>query len=62
MPTYEYVCKACEHRWDQEQRIKDKPVKQCPSCGMAQAQRQISCTGFVLKGNGWANMGYSNFG
>jgi putative FmdB family regulatory protein len=53
MPVYEYLCKACGHEFEREQRISDKPVKKCPSCGAQQAKRLISRTSFVLKGGGW---------
>lgn len=53
MPTYDYGCKACGHEFEKEQRISDKPVKKCPSCGKLQAKRLISRTSFVLKGGGW---------
>ena len=36
MPTYEYYCKSCEHRFDEFLMIKDrgKPEKKpCPACG-----------------------------
>jgi putative FmdB family regulatory protein len=53
MPVYEYQCKACGHEFEREQRIRDKPVKKCPSCGALQAKRLISRTSFLLKGGGW---------
>ncbi len=53
MPVYEYACKACGHEFEREQRISDKPVRKCPSCGALQAKRLISRTSFVLKGGGW---------
>jgi len=55
MPTYEYACKGCGHEFEREQRISDKPIKKCPSCGALKARRQISRTAFVLKGGGWYN-------
>lgn len=62
MPTYEYVCKHCEHEWEVFQSINEKPVKECPKCGKPKAKRQISkqAGGFILKGSGWANDGYSS--
>lgn len=60
MPTYEYACKACGHEFEREQRITDKPVKKCPSCGAMQAKRLISRTSFVLKGSGWYNDLYAS--
>ena len=55
MPTYEYACKGCGHEFEREQRISEKPIKKCPSCGALKARRQISRTAFVLKGGGWYN-------
>jgi putative FmdB family regulatory protein len=60
MPVYEYLCKACGHEFEREQRISDKPVKKCPSCGALQAKRLISRTSFVLKGGGWYGDLYSS--
>ncbi|HVH05465.1 MAG TPA: zinc ribbon domain-containing protein [Myxococcota bacterium] len=53
MPTYEYVCKACDLEFEREQRISDPPVKTCPSCKAKQVKRLISRTSFHLKGGGW---------
>jgi putative FmdB family regulatory protein len=34
MPTYDYECSNCEHLVpDIYQKIDDKPLKKCPSCG-----------------------------
>ena len=62
MPTYEYACRACDHEFERDQRISDKPVKKCPSCGKMQARRLISRTSFVLKGGGWYNDLYASPG
>ena len=53
MPVYEYICKACDHEFEREQRISDNPLKKCPKCGAMKAKRLISRTSFVLKGGGW---------
>jgi putative FmdB family regulatory protein len=60
MPVYEYLCKACGHEFEREQRISDKPVKKCPACGAPQAKRLISRTSFVLMGGGWYGDLYSS--
>ena len=60
MPVYEYLCKACDHEFEREQRISDKPVKKCPECGAMKAKRLISRTSFVLKGGGWYNDLYAS--
>ena len=41
MPTYDYKCDACEHKWEEFQSIKAAPIKKCPSCGKSKARRQI---------------------
>ncbi len=33
MPTYEYQCGACDHRFEQFQSMKDASLKKCPECG-----------------------------
>ena len=60
MPVYEYICKACDHEFEREQRISDNPVKKCPRCGAMKAKRLISRTSFVLKGGGWYSDLYSS--
>ena len=41
MPTYDYKCGSCDHKWELFQSIKAKPVRKCPSCGKQKAQRVI---------------------
>jgi putative FmdB family regulatory protein len=55
MPTYEYKCEKCGKHWDTEQKITDKPLKQCPRCKAKSAKRLISPNNFILKGEKWAN-------
>ena len=60
MPVYEYICKACDHEFEREQRISDNPLNKCPECGAMKAKRLISRTSFVLKGGGWYSDLYSS--
>jgi putative FmdB family regulatory protein len=60
MPVYEYICRACDHEFEREQRISDNPLKKCPECGAMKAKRLISRTSFVLKGGGWYSDLYSS--
>ena len=32
MPTYEYECLACGHKFEKFQLMSAKPVKKCPKC------------------------------
>ena len=57
--TYEYECEACGHKWEEEQRISDAPLKTCPICKRETAKRLVSGgTGHVLKGARWARDKY----
>lgn len=59
--TYEYVCTACHHEWEESQSISAAPLTECPECHGSTAKRQISGgTGFVLKGGGWYSDLYSS--
>lgn len=63
MPTYEYLCKACGHRFDRFQKISDSPVRTCPSCGKRRVERLISSGGgLVFKGSGFYATDYRKDG
>jgi putative FmdB family regulatory protein len=52
--TYEYICTACGHGWEAEQKISEAPLTECPQCAGQTAKRQVSGgAGFILKGSGW---------
>jgi len=53
MPIYEYECQACGHRFEEWQKMSDKPVKVCPKCKARKVEKLISHTSFQLKGGGW---------
>ena len=53
MPFYEYECPSCKYYLEVLQKISDKPVKKCPSCGKAGLKRLMSAPVFRLKGSGW---------
>src|SRR5213080_4776077 len=59
MPTYEYLCEACEHNFDEFQSIKDKPLKKCPQCGKKKLRRLFGTGAAVLfKGSGFYETDY----
>jgi putative FmdB family regulatory protein len=47
MPTYEYECRDCGHRFEKFQAMSDKPVKKCPDCG-GRARRMIGAGAAVI--------------
>ena len=60
MPTYEYQCFVCNHRFEVFQRMSDEPVKVCPSChsNSGSVKRLLSAAPFHLKGSGWYKTDY----
>lgn len=59
MPTYEYRCDACGHRFERLQRFDDDPVSTCPDCGEDAVERLISAgAGLVFKGSGFYETDY----
>ncbi|MBU1356538.1 MAG: zinc ribbon domain-containing protein [Candidatus Edwardsbacteria bacterium] len=53
MPTYEYECNLCDHRFEQFQSIKDKPLKKCPKCGGKVERLLGTGAGLLFKGSGF---------
>ena len=53
MPFYEYECPACKYYAEVLQKISDKPLMRCPSCGKKGFKRLMSAPVFRLKGSGW---------
>jgi putative FmdB family regulatory protein len=53
MPFYEYECPNCGYRDEVLQKINDKPLKKCPTCGKNGLRKLMSAPVFRLKGSGW---------
>ncbi|HOS39064.1 MAG TPA: zinc ribbon domain-containing protein [Spirochaetota bacterium] len=50
MPTYEYACESCDHRFERFHGMNDEANITCPRCGGA-AKRLISGgAGIIVKG------------
>ncbi|MDD4891617.1 MAG: zinc ribbon domain-containing protein [Phycisphaerae bacterium] len=59
MPTYEYQCEACDHRFELFQSIMAAPVRKCPECGKRKVRRLISGGGAIIfKGSGFYSTDY----
>ena len=52
MPTYDYECKACHHRFEVRQGFHDDRIAYCPLCSKS-AERKISLVPVIFKGSGW---------
>ncbi len=58
MPTYEYECSKCGHRFDKFEAMTAKPRARCPKCG-ARCRRLIGAgAGLIFKGSGFYTTDY----
>ncbi len=54
MPTYEYECGDCGHKFDHMQSMSDPLLKKCPSCKKRKLIRLIGAGSHVVfKGSGF---------
>src|SRR5436305_3432677 len=59
MPTYDYHCDACEHKFEHFQSITDDRLKDCPECGKPKLRRLIGTgAAIVFKGSGFYQTDY----
>ena len=59
MPTYDYACAACGHRFDEFQSMSAQPLKKCPSCKKSKLERLIGAgAGVIFKGSGFYQTDY----
>lgn len=60
MPTYDYKCLTCNHRFETFQKMTDAPLMNCPECG-GEVKRLIGA-GFrpIFKGSGFYQTDYKN--
>lgn len=60
MPTYEYECGKCGHRFEKFQKMADAPLKSCPKC-KGKVHRLIGGgSGIIFKGSGFYETDYKN--
>ncbi len=59
MPTYEYQCKSCEHRFEIWQKMTDDALTVCPQCN-GTIRRILFPAGIVFKGSGFYKTDHGN--
>jgi len=59
MPTYEYRCTNCQHRFELFQSMSEPVKRKCPECGKNALERLIGTGAAVLfKGSGFFQTDY----
>jgi putative FmdB family regulatory protein len=59
MPTYDYMCEACQHEFELFQSIKDEAKRKCPKCKRLKLRRLIGPgAAIVFKGSGFYQTDY----
>jgi putative FmdB family regulatory protein len=59
MPTYDYECDACGHKFELFQSIKDNPERKCPKCKKLKLRRLFGTgAAIVFKGSGFYQTDY----
>jgi putative FmdB family regulatory protein len=59
MPTYDYVCDACGHKFEHFQSISEKHLKKCPKCKKSKLRRLFGTGAAVMfKGSGFYTTDY----
>ncbi len=52
MPTYQYLCTACGHAFEQVQSFSDDALTVCPACE-GKLRKVFNSVGVVFKGSGF---------
>jgi len=59
MPTYDYICDACNHEFEAFESIKADPQSVCPTCGEPKLRRKIGGgAAIIFKGSGFYQTDY----
>jgi putative FmdB family regulatory protein len=61
MPIYEYECRKCKAHVEAFQKVSDKPLTKCRTCG-GKLERKISAPAIQFKGSGWYVTDYARKG
>ena len=63
MPTYDYVCDACDHKFELFQSITEPVKRKCPECKKPKLRRLFGTGAAVMfKGSGFYTTDYRSEG
>jgi len=60
MPTYDYVCKKCNHQFEAFQKMSDPHLTTCPACGGDVMRKIGTGAGMIFKGSGFYQTDYKS--
>ncbi|WP_184476593.1 FmdB family zinc ribbon protein [Saccharopolyspora gloriosae] len=52
MPTYQYACTECDHRFETVQSFSEDSLTECPQC-TGRLRKLFNAVGIVFKGSGF---------
>lgn len=58
MPTYDYQCEKCGHKFEHFQKMSDELLKKCPKCGKKIHRLIGGGSGIIFKGTGFYETDY----
>ena len=59
MPTYDYLCDACGHKFEEFQMMSEAMLTKCPECKKKKLRRLIgSGSSIIFKGSGFYETDY----
>ena len=58
MPTYDYKCVKCEHKFERFHGMNESPEIKCPVCGAATEKMIGAGAGLIFKGTGFYETDY----
>jgi putative FmdB family regulatory protein len=53
MPTYQYACRTCDHRFEAVQTFHEEALRVCPQCEADDLRKLFGNVGVVFKGSGF---------
>ncbi len=56
MPTYDYICEKCGHRFEIQHGMNDEHNGNCPACGGKVKRLITGGTGYIMKNGGTRNL------
>jgi len=63
MPTYDYKCTGCGHKFDELQSFSEPPLTKCPQCKKNKLERLFGGGGAIIfKGGGFYETDYRRAG